>query len=385
MNASSIVVPAPSVLKLSWAQLRRIVHTLGCWWLAEFLALLPITLSNFLTDTCRRQLVISHDGETVSYDLRDGAGRTLASDRLPQGQFSLTAIEQFLKSRGLAVTEVYLGLRLPVGMIFRRTMTLPLEAAGAVETIALEDLRRRTPFKLDEIYHEHLAASSGDGRLSIGQWVTRRDFVAQSAAHLDVDPSAIAFVESDTEGESPHRAHIELKPRARSGSWIRRAATVLCVSAVALAVAAAGLRYHSQQVALESFDARIRAVKERAQKVRAVLDAAEQKQNALMQLRSRRQSPGLVDILEETTHILPTHSWLVELRLSDVPDKRERRLALVGYSAEAPSLVSILNASPKFAEASLTAPISVDNVENRERFSLQATILIPEPVKELAK
>jgi len=47
---------------------------------------------------------------------------------------------------------------------------------------------------------------------------------------------------------------------------------------------------------------------------------------------------------------------------------------MVGFSSAAASLVGMVDRSALFADASLTAPVTLDPIEGRERLSLQAKL-----------
>jgi general secretion pathway protein L len=85
----------------------------------------------------------------------------------------------------------------------------------------------------------------------------------------------------------------------------------------------------------------------------------------------------LIDLWQETTRVLPSHSWLTEFRLVEVVGKREEQVTLLGFSSAAPSLVGIIDGSPLFYDAGLTAPIAVDATEGRDRFAVQARVKMP--------
>jgi general secretion pathway protein L len=48
---------------------------------------------------------------------------------------------------------------------------------------------------------------------------------------------------------------------------------------------------------------------------------------------------------------------------------------MTGLSSGAADLVALVDKSPLFADAALTAPIAQDSTEQRERFTLQARLL----------
>jgi general secretion pathway protein L len=111
-----------------------------------------------------------------------------------------------------------------------------------------------------------------------------------------------------------------------------------------------------------------------------------EQKNALLRLRLQRgDAPRLIELWQEATGVLPSHSWLTEFRLVEVAGKREGQVALFGFSSAAPSLVGLLDGSPLFFDAALTAPIAFDASEGRERFALQAKVRQPEAFKEAAR
>jgi general secretion pathway protein L len=124
----------------------------------------------------------------------------------------------------------------------------------------------------------------------------------------------------------------------------------------------------------------------KAQQVRALVGQLQEKKNTLLRLRLQRsETPGLIDLWEEVTRVLPSHSWLTEFRLVETADKHEEQVAILGFSNAAPGLVGIIDGSPLFFDAALTAPIAFDATEGRERFALQAKVKMPDTFKEAAR
>ena len=109
----------------------------------------------------------------------------------------------------------------------------------------------------------------------------------------------------------------------------------------------------------------------------------ERKQSSIVRIRTAKYAtPGLNDLLEWTTTLLPSHSWLSEFQLSQPDDKMgEQQINISGFSEGAASLVGLFDASPYFNDATLTSPISLDPVEARERFSMQMRVRKPRSEK----
>lgn len=128
------------------------------------------------------------------------------------------------------------------------------------------------------------------------------------------------------------------------------------------------------------------AVGTKAKQVRALVDQLQEKKNALLSLRRQRnEAPGLIDLWEETTRVLPSHSWISEFRLVEPAGKHEQQVTISGFSSAAPSLVGIIDSSSLLFDAALTSPIAFDAAEGRERFTLQAKVKMPEAFEEAAR
>jgi general secretion pathway protein L len=372
----------------------------GRWWLAEFLALFPDRLAAWLMGGGQMALTVGRDGARITLHLREGR-RIIGSESFEAADDMPARIEEFLAARGLSPDRVPVGLRLRREQIFCRTLILPVEAAGALDAVVAQDLVARTPFRLPAIHHAYVAARpSGAGRITVRQSVVRRDLVADAAAWCGLDVERLAFVEPDgdpgaeapdpgaevrdTDRQAPAPRIALGRAEAGRMMWTGRVARALACSLVLLALLAGASQYFSQQAALDDLAGQVAAAKARAQQVRAAIGRLEQKQAMLLQLRSQKADrPKLIDVWEEVTKSLPAHSWLSELKLSEAG--KDQQIIMTGFSAAATSLVGLIDQSPLFADASLTAPVALDPVEQRERFALQARLRNHEPVRSAAR
>jgi len=334
----------------------------------------------------KKSLLLTPKREGVLFELLNDLRRPVASQSVGWVQYSHTLVEQFLQMAGLA-RDSAVGVRLPRDKIFCRKLILPHEALRSLDEIVAHDLIARTPFRLNDIYYDHQATKPTDAdKIIVWQWVVRRDFVKDALASLDLDPTRLAFIEAacDRDG-SPSPLISMVRNDHQHRSWASRAAAALTYCAVALAVLTFWLKYTQQESKLDDLKVQIATVKLKAASVRTAVGRLEQKQAMLQHLRLQKTlQPGLLDIWEEITRILPVHSWLIELRLSEAQDKQDQQVAMTGFSAAGSSLVAVVDRSPLFFDASLTAPIAVDSVEQRERFALQAKIKSRDSIKAAA-
>lgn len=369
-----------SILPLSprSGSLSGLIERFGQWWLKEFLDLFPRRVADWLVGRSCNVLILATEQDCVSMQLLGGSRQKRASTRVSIPSYSSSAIDDFLKSHGLRRKDVDIGVRLPPEQFFDRSMILPLEAAGSLGDVVTQDLARKTPFRLEEIHHDFAANRvSGQNKISVRQWIIRRVFVSDAAASLQLTLDDVAFIEGTAEiTDNAPRPLVTLR-RGRDGrsSRLHKATLALTVSAALLAAAAAASTYWRQQVLIDDLAVQIAAARSKAQHVRSGLDKLQQEQKTLLGLRSRRMKvPTLLDIWDEATRVLPTHSWLTELRVAEIPQKQEQQLTMIGFSAAASSLVGLIVGSTMFSDASLTAPIAIDPVESRERFVLQANV-----------
>jgi general secretion pathway protein L len=137
---------------------------------------------------------------------------------------------------------------------------------------------------------------------------------------------------------------------------------------------------------LEALAAETAIARAKAQSVRAAMDKLDIEWASVAQVRSRKRDiPGVLDVWDEITRVLPSHSWLTELRISGAPSAKEQQVTITGFSSAAASLVGLVERSALFRDASLTAPISLDHSEDKERFAIQASIRKQDQIEKASR
>jgi general secretion pathway protein L len=383
MSAQSGIAPASLTASLRrWSAAgAEPVRRGGRWWLHELLALFPARVSDWLTDRGSKTLVLAAEPDAVLFDLIGDRRRRLASLRVSRADYAPDLLDSFLQSHRLQRRDVSIGCALPRDTIFVRNVLLPIETERDLAAVLVQDLSAKTPFRLEDIHHDHVAHRSGD-KLAVTQRIVRRQFVEDAADALGLAADDLAFVEAQGQHAGDHpEALLRLRePPAERGRWARRGCILLALTACLLAILALGSKYWRQEVALAGIATELAAVKHEAQRVRAMMDRLEGERADLLRLRSgKRDMPGFLDVWEELTRLLPSHSWLTELRMSEGPGGGERQVVISGLSGAAASLVGLLDRSPMFGDAALTAPVAIDRVEEKERFVIQARLKKPYP------
>ncbi|MGJ4945594.1 PilN domain-containing protein [Bradyrhizobium sp. HKCCYLS1011] len=365
------------------ARLLDLTGRAGAWWLEEFFSLLPARYAASLRGKARPTLIVGHTDGQLELRLRSAGADVDEAERVVTEDV-VAAIDAFLSQRDLDRRDIEIGLRLPEELVFSRELALPVEARASIDAIAAQDLARKTPFKAADIHSDHEIDRGIDGgRLLVRQWVTRRQSVERAAHELGLPLAELSFV---TFGEQQAAPSIRLSREASKRNVWQAVLPALCGSAVVLAVLLGYLEYSNQQTTLDRLAVEIASAGHKAQQVRQTIDQLRARREALVRLRLQRsEAPGLIDLWEETTRILPQHSWLTELRLVEGSGGREAQVMMSGFSGAAPSLVGIIDGSRLFFDAALTSAVAFDANEGRERFALQAKVRSPADIKEVAR
>jgi general secretion pathway protein L len=371
MATSQHITPRPRPLL---EQVASSVAGLAKWWLNEFLGLLPARIAQRMMDAGHRNLLIRPRDGRIVCQLRNEVGGVLAETVLAQANVIEAAAASLLRKRHLSAEDVEIGIEVPSETIFRREILLPQEAHAALPTIAMQDLLRKTPFHLDDIYHDYAAIPSGK-KIAVSQWVIKRAFVEDIARPLGLKPADITFVEATPSEENGPAVRLRLRPITTHVSWLWKALIGLTITSILLLGLAVLFETQRQQDVLDELAGQLATTRKQAQQVRSTLDKVQQERNTLDQLRSRKwKAATTLDVWEELSRVLPDHAWLTELRITESADGKERRVVMTGFSTAAADLVALIDKSALFQDVALTAPIAIDPIEQRERFVLQATI-----------
>jgi general secretion pathway protein L len=363
-----------------------ILARLGQWWLTEFLALFPEQFSEWLMDRGYKKLILMAEQDYFVLQLLSDRYRPLASAPIARSVYSPAAIDDFLKARQLDRGQVVIGVRLPRDQFFSRQLILPLEAAGSIDEIVVQDLVAKTPFRLPDIYHDHQSRTVGD-KVVVWQSIVRREFVADAVQSAGLELTDLAFVDSEGDGDDGVPAPVLTlrQDRSERRSWPRQTFYALALGASFLALVTCAHKYWRQHRILDNLSAELTTARAKAQQVRTAMDKLDQKQATIVRVRSqKRDPPGLLEVWEEVSRLLPLNSWLTELRLSEVGQRQDQLVVMTGLSTAAADLVPLIDKSPIFADAALTAPIALDSIEQRERFTLQAKLQQKRQVEKLA-
>jgi general secretion pathway protein L len=367
---------SPSRIIPSIESLGSALSSLQRWWLQETQALFANRVGRWLLGPQRQTLRLEPAAGSVHIVLSGGEIAEQCT-QIRVSDYSRTALDTFLGAHQLSPAELDMTLRLPFDCFFGRRLILPTAAISSLDEIVMRDMAKKTPFRADEVYHHCLVEAAAESdKIVAWQWIIKRRYVDEALQRLQLDIGDVTCV--DAEGQPPQTPSplIMLHRSRQDRPWYRTSLRLLLLSAVILCVVALGARLWRQQSTLDDLDARIASVRSKAQQVRAQVDTLEKKRAAIIRVRTEKDAlPGLIDIWEQTTALLPSHSWLTELQFSRPGGSNAaQQVSLIGFSEAAASLVGVFEKSSIFKDTALTSPISIDQAEGRERFTMQMKV-----------
>jgi general secretion pathway protein L len=339
------------------------------WWRDELLGLVPQRL---LADADASVVLAQVDGGFQIVTGPSSRGRKEAAPVMSRAQ-ALAALAKMAASGKAGA----IGLRLPFSQCFERRVELPKAARDDLKRMLNFDLERATPFRLGDVYTASLPTGEAgtNGKQRVRQLVVKREAVDPLISDVKATGLVPAFV--DCWQTAPAYGlpvnFLEANEPPRSG--VARLVTVprvLAVLVLLLAGLAGVLSVSRHEAALAEIRTETAKLRTQAAAVREAMERSGAAVADLARLQRMKlgQMPS-VEILEELSRVLPDTVWLTDLRIEgDAVD-------IVGLAKSGAALPPLFVGSALFADAALTAPVTLDQREDKERFSLRIRIKPP--------
>lgn len=320
-------------------------------WLQEARATVPQAWLARFGPLARSVLTLSLKDEAVCGSLEGGP---VAADVVwPLREASVASVVEWLKAHQLSRDDVTLQVALEAGTFLNRKMLVPAAALGSLPSIIAQEIVHRTPFDPADIWHtaRPITEARGAEIVEVEHWIIRRDRACAALEAFGVRPEDVdALVVS---GIAPPLVVPLRETSADQPQPARR--LVLMAAAGAIAITLFGT------IAVEwTASSEMNRLGEAIEQVRG--------QGAggapAAQLLALRAIPGVVQVWEELSRVLPDHTYLNELRVTD------GSVSISGYSADAAHLIRLLDQSPLFTGSHLAGAITPDSGEHKDHFSL---------------
>ena len=341
------------------------------WWGQELLGLLPAFLfASRGASLPKRVLSVESDGLRL---IEPRAGKGQINGAGSGETVPVTEMIGRLAGDGTGKTAE-VGLRLPYQACFVRRVELPGQAARDFPRLLALDLERATPFKPKDVRSAYYLDDSkaAPGKVAIRQLVIKRSAVNELIANLV--GAGLKVVRLDCWNEDGSAAlPVNFLEEATAGGAAGSRGTLLPKllggTAALLAASAAYLAIDRHEAALSELQTQTTQMKG---KVQALRDASARSQVLMSEVenfrRLRISTPSKVAALEELTRLLPDTAWVTDLKIDG------SSVDISGLASSAITLIPILERSAFFVDATSTAPLTFDQREDKERFSIRVRI-----------
>jgi general secretion pathway protein L len=259
--------------------------------------------------------------------------------------------------------------------LVRRT-SLPMAAAGDIESLLRYEMDRLTPFRADAVLFTHRVVSRDvkSGKLLVDvamlpkAWI---DIVVTRLAAASIRPDAVeeaadaARLDPSSNGTAPWRIGMDRVDSVRHArarfAW--RMATTACA---VLALAIIAVPFVRQSLALAAVEQRISSLRPGIDHVTELRRQIASASEGVGQITSARQRGTVaLRVLAVVTDLLPDDTWLTSLSL------RRARVVIEGHSATATRLIAAMAADPQLNNPSFAAPV-VRSEDGTDLFTIQA-------------
>lgn len=361
--------------ELFGGSLRESALRFWSWYKSEFFAFFPPATLAWLLDRGDRRLVI--ETSRGSRELRlAGNGRDESATPITLDELETASLAVVLARHGMSREATKIVLEIAPDQFFIRRFDIPAAARANLPRLLIGEIERKTPFRPADVFFGHVATRSDahPEKLHVEQWILRRDIVLRALEGSGLAIDDLDLVQPGRQTSAAEVPVIAVGRRAEASNWFRNVAIGLGALAVVLFLAGLAITIWRQDRLSAELDSKIADMSAHAARVRHMADQATGDSALLADLRQERENlPVLADLWEEISRLLPDGAYVTELRLSETK-AGERVVDINGFSDSAAGLPALFDRSPLFSDAALTAAITPDMQEKRERFSLQAKV-----------
>lgn len=325
------------------------------WWISQLREAVPARWLSWVDDDVIPRLLIWRDRDLAVCRLTSVADTV--ETRFPLHRFGPTELNGWLAENGLRREQVIIGPVIGRDLFFLRDLSVPKAALPALPKILDQEVLRRTPFQLSEIWHASIPITDGSADIvTMCHWIIRKDRADAALAELGLTASDVDFLAA-SDGNSEAALVIAFRTRGEvDPPWARRAVKLLAAAGLGAVMFGLVTFEWCQASVATGIEASLIEAREGAQDRGGSSQAA--------RLFAIKADAGILEIWDELSRVLPDHTFLTETHIAD------GRVTISGFSADAAHLVRIIDQSPLFAGATLAAAITPDATEHKDRFSI---------------
>ncbi|GAA0691501.1 hypothetical protein GCM10009104_18020 [Marinobacterium maritimum] len=330
------------------------------WWTGELSALIP--------DRWRRRF---EGGERT---IRYVSGAFEVPENGSQRRIPLDACASdpvLANWRGQKSASSRLLVLMPREDLLHKVISLPAATEPRLQSVLGFELDRHTPFSTDQASFGFrvIKRDRTAQRIDVELFTlpnTRRQQIIEGLAQAGLSPEWI--LPEGAERNAQQRSTLSLMPEQVRPPMRRtlRSRPVLVVLVLALLT---GILFFKREQRLQELELAVGPLEQAAEEARAIRNEVDTlEEGGRFILERRNATPATLVLLDELTRLLPDHTWLSRFEL------QRGELRIQGESANASSLIGLLEESPLLQAASFTSPVTINPRSRKERFSLRAQL-----------
>jgi general secretion pathway protein L len=360
--------------RLDWVRADSVARGALRWWLEELAGMIPDHLRRRVAGFRHRLLlVIDATGASLVEEVGDSREKLGRVD-LQSGQAApIRRILDTAKRRAKSKTNDVV-VCLPADRALSATVSFPLATERNLAEVIGFEFERLVPFTREEVYYAYrlLGRDRATRSLQVELHVVRREPVeeiSQLAARVGLN--VIGLEAAGTTAGSP-AIPIMLHDNGRANTQRRTVGAMIAIACITAGLALASIVIPIVQArsTLASLTAQVAEARHQADASLAVqkqIDAKIQDQQFLVAKKQRTLT--LTEILNIVTQLTPDDTWLSEMQVTG------EEIHLVGVSASATQILSLIDQSPSFHNAAFRSSITHDPTLNGERFDIAANVV----------
>ena len=340
------------------------------WWVQQLAELLPDRLRR--PDAAGADALLIEpdgplDGDPPAVELLvRKRGQTSRLGRFALDGLGMTAAQ---RAAALAGGPLPIRLRLPPGLLLEKHLSLPLAAERELARVVGYEMDRETPFSTDEVYWDSAVEQRdrANGRLKLRLSLVPKAPVQALIAALQaagLAPTARSMRRSASGAFRPIALARGAGQRGLVGARAVPVAAIVCMALAVLALAVPFLRQAIELGRVESRIAELQPSVDEAEALRKRIEGSGAGGDVLTEQRAKMGD--VLKVLAAATQILPDDTHLTDFTM------RQRKLSLVGQSADASKLIGALSQDQTFQNPVFAAPVTTMPGAHMDVFSISA-------------
>lgn len=265
----------------------------------------------------------------------------------------------------------HVTLELDPGRFVFRTLDLPGRATDFIEAIVRTQIDRLTPWPSDQVVFGWSPPLAGtDGSISLTIAGTNKAFVLPLMEAVQARGAAVVEARVPLPAAGGSTLVIARTTAAAFAVAFWRRCLGIATGAVVALVIVSSLygQFAAMQLAGEAEDLDREGTARRAEIIKASSDNDPAAVPRRIVAEHRAAVPFATLVLEAVSRIVPDDSFVTNFEITGT------QLRLVGFTADAPALIRLIEASGMFAGATFFAPTTRLPEDPGDRFSIEATI-----------